>query len=115
MLRTMLFWCFLLSFTSFVTVIPAAGASERWKITSENYDRIKNGMTTDEIIEIFGKPFNILAEPRTAGSEADQAEKTQIWIYRHHEVLVTIGFEQGRVINKCWAREHTELHADSSP
>ena len=61
-------------------------------------------MTTDEVKNLLGAPFDILTAP-TAAVLDEQREKLETWIYRHQEVLVTIGFRDGYVINKCWTSE----------
>ena len=83
---------------------PISAQSDRWSITAANYERVRIGMTIEEVKNLLGAPFDILTAP-TAAVLDEHREKLETWIYQHHEVLVTIGFRNGYVINKCWTSE----------
>ena len=80
---------------------PISAQSDRWSITAANYERVRSGMTIEEVRHLLGPPFDILTAP-TAAVLDEQREKLETWIYQHQEILVTIGFRNGYVINKCW-------------
>ena len=84
---------------------PVSAQSDRSKITPVNYDRIRSGMTIAEVKELLGTPFDILTQPQRAMLEDGQIEKIETWIYQRRDVLVTIGFRNGYVINKWWSAQ----------
>lgn len=66
-------------------------------ITKDNYDKIRNGMTKDEVQDILGKPNSMQSEMEVQG-----LGKLDSWIYTHRGAMVMIGFTGGRVSDKSW-------------
>lgn len=67
------------------------------KVTLEQYNKIKNGMTYDEVVAIFGDKEN-------SSSESEIAQiKTEIktWNGNGTFSVVTIGFTNGKVSSKA--------------
>src|SRR5713101_7504969 len=77
---------------------PLAQAwSLKSKVTKENYEKIHNGMTKDQVQEILGKPNNMKSEMEIQGMG-----KLESWIYWHRGTMVMIGFTNGYVSDKSW-------------
>ena len=84
---------------------PLSAQSDRWTVVAANYDRIRSGMTIEQVRDLLGAPFDILTIPQPVVLEDGQSERIETWIYRRQEIVVTIGFRNGYVINKCWSTE----------
>lgn len=72
------------------TVLLCAACSP---VNAENYDRIKTGMTPDEVHEILGKPDTV-----DAGSLADFEMRTEIWESR--KLRIELSFLNGKLMRK---------------
>jgi hypothetical protein len=82
-----------LGFLCFIALKPSG-------ITKENWDRIENGMTKEEVIGLFG----VLDTTRFNGRE-------EVWIeYRDSDAPGADGYiivefdSQDRIVNKTWCR-----------
>ena len=65
------------------------------KVTRENYDMIRTGMTFDQVREIMGKAKSV--------DETDVLGDTLIcWYYETHSSLIQIAFDNGKVFSKSW-------------
>lgn len=62
------------------------------KFTSDNAMKLKPGMTSTEVIEIFGKPMK--TEATTCGSATNNPWTCIIWRYGEYSPRLT--FEQGK-------------------
>lgn len=72
---------------SLVLLLAACGS----KITPENYDKIKNGMTKDEVYSIIGAPTDVSSAgigALTASSEA--------WKSDEHTITITFANDKVR-------------------
>jgi len=72
----------------FVAILVGCGGS---KVTRENYDKIQRGMTTQQVIEIMGKPKSI-----------DDTEEFVLWHYYSGDRNIFVFFENGKVSDKSW-------------
>jgi len=79
----------------FFTVLVGCGISNT-KVTRENYDKLKNGMTSQEVLEIMGKA--------NTSTESDMGElgKIELWHYQLGNKAIDITFDNGKVIDKSW-------------
>ena len=71
----------------------------RWhyyKVTKENYDKLKAGMTTSQVTDIMGK-----ADMK---SESDMGEfgKYEMWHFQLGNKAIDVTFQDGKVIDKSW-------------
>jgi hypothetical protein len=66
------------------------------KVTRENYDKLKTGMTYEQVTEIMGKA--------DTSSESDMGElgKIELWHYQLGGKAIDVTFENGKVIDKSW-------------
>jgi hypothetical protein len=66
------------------------------KVTKENYDKLKTGMTYEQVTEIMGKA--------DTSSESDMGElgKIELWHYQFGGKAIDVTFENGKVIDKSW-------------
>jgi hypothetical protein len=85
-----------------MTAIPAPMAQAAWpfksKVTRENYDKIHNGMSKDEVEAILGKPNTMKSEMEMQG-----LGKIESWVYMHKGIMIMVGFTSGRVSDKTWS------------
>lgn len=66
------------------------------KVTLEQYNQIKDGMTYDEVIAIFGMKENGSSESEIAGIKSE----IKTWNGNGTISVVTIGFTNGKVSSK---------------
>jgi hypothetical protein len=95
----------LVSLASLVVLISAmpVPAVHAWpwpsksKLTRQNYERIHNGMTKEQVEAILGMPKQMKSEADVQG-----IGKLESWIYWHHRTMVVIGFTNGYVSDESW-------------
>lgn len=66
------------------------------KVTLEQYDKVKNGMTYDEVVEIFGGKETSASESEVAGIKSE----VMTWNGNGTFSVVSIGFTDGEVSSK---------------
>jgi len=72
------------------------------RISRENYDQIKVGMTADRVSEILGKPLD-KTETDLSGMRMG---KVELWVYSSAGLggkCITISLQNGRVSDKSWS------------
>jgi hypothetical protein len=72
------------------------------KITKENYDQIKTGMTPGQVSEILGKPMD-KTETDLSGAGLG---KSEMWVYSsagYGGKGIMITFQNGKVFDKSWS------------
>jgi hypothetical protein len=82
-------------FVIMVLLLTGCGVSNT-KVTKENYDKLKTGMTYEQVTEIMGKA--------DTSSESDMGEfgKIELWHYQLGGKAIDVTFENGVVIDKSW-------------
>jgi hypothetical protein len=82
-------------FVIMVLLLTGCGVSNT-KVTKENYDKLKTGMTYEQVTEIMGKA--------DTNSESDMGEfgKIELWHYQLGGKAIDVTFENGVVIDKSW-------------
>jgi len=71
------------------------------KVTKENYQQIETGMTKEQVIEILGKPDQIVEQSPIGGMKVD--------LYTWNDIGATGGksisvfFQNDKVDNKVWS------------
>jgi len=79
---------------------PAARAWPfKSKVTRQNYERIHNGMTETQVVEILGKPTEMKSE-----MGLQDLGEFDSWIYWHRGAMVMIDFSNGYVSDKSWTQ-----------
>ena len=91
---------------------PVSAQSDRSKLTAANYDRIRSGMTTEEVKTLLGTPFDILTDRPAIVLGDGKTENVATYIYQRRDILVTIGFRKGYVVNKWWSAESEVVETD---
>lgn len=81
------------------SVLLVAGCS---KVTKENYDKVKVGMTKDQVIEILGKPAD-KSEAEIAGLELGKLETWSWNSSGYGGKFIMISFQKGRVSDRHWS------------
>ena len=87
---------------SFFALLLCDGCgSSKNKVTKENYEQIKVGMTKEQVIQLLGQPDQIVEQSAVAGIKAD--------LYTWNDIGATGGksisvfFHNGKVYNKAWS------------
>ena len=71
------------------------------KLTKENYENVKVGMTKDQVIEVLGKPGD-KSETEIPGLGLG---KMEMWTWNnvgYGGKVVMVNFQNGRVSDKSW-------------
>jgi hypothetical protein len=85
-----------------ISAVPAP-AAHAWpwhfesKLTRQNYERIHNGMTKEQVEVILGRPKQMKSEAEVQG-----IGKLESWIYWRRRTMVVIGFTNGYVSDESW-------------
>ena len=85
----------LLLLSIFLIVLVGCSVSNT-KVTRENYDKLRNGMTQEQVTEIMGKA-NMTSE-----SDMGDLGKIELWHYQLGNKAIDVTFENGRVFDKSW-------------
>ncbi|GHU36135.1 hypothetical protein FACS1894172_18710 [Spirochaetia bacterium] len=66
------------------------------RVSKENYDKLKTGMTQEQVLEVLGKA--------DTSSESDMGElgKIELWHYQLGGKAIDVTFENGIVIDRSW-------------
>lgn len=90
-----------------VFLISVTGASAQFfKVTKKNYEKIKIGMSHEEVIKTIGKKPDEKTEDVTEG-----LGKTELWVYRSAGTKlglkrkgILVYFQNGKVVSKNWVQ-----------
>jgi hypothetical protein len=85
-----------------ISAVPAPAAHAlpwppKSKLTRQNYEKIHNGMTKEQVEEILGRPKQMKSEAEVQG-----IGKLESWIYWRRRTMVVIGFTNGYVSDESW-------------
>jgi len=93
-----------------LAVVVAAGVVVLWprpeRITRENFERIKEGMSQAEVEEILGPPGDYTTEPTDWENYSDLRgllatdETMSTWVFDEPVMIVVFDKKSGRVIGK---------------
>jgi hypothetical protein len=66
------------------------------RVTKENYDKISQGMTSEQVVEIMGKADSV------SESEASGLGKMEMWHYQLGNKAIDVFILDGKVESKNW-------------
>ena len=89
MMRKLKLFVLVLSFS----LISGCSGSQIKEVTLENYDKITEGMSFNEVKKILGKPTIVFQEIEVKGIKAG----TYAWEFKEDELVGVLAIENGRV------------------